>query len=62
MGKSQDTPQLTVGMNGVQGFGGSSPHFGFFLGRCPAACCGVLHRSRVVQRIGTILDILVFHG
>jgi len=24
-------------------FMGSSPHFGFFLGRCPAACCGVLH-------------------
>ena len=43
MGKSRDTPQLAVGMNGMWGFGGSSPHFGFFLGRYPTACCGVLH-------------------
>jgi hypothetical protein len=37
MGKSQNTPQLAVGMNGKRGFGGCRPHIGFFLRRCPAA-------------------------
>ena len=52
MGKSQETPQLAVGMNGRRGFGGGSPHYGFFLGRCPAACCGVLHFSCIWKQDG----------
>jgi len=28
IGKSQDTPQFAVGMNGMRGFGGGSPHYG----------------------------------
>ena len=50
MGKSQETPQQAVGRNGKRGFGGGSPHYGFFLGRYPAACCGVLHHRRGIER------------
>jgi hypothetical protein len=35
MGKSQNTPQLAVGMNGKRGFGDCRPHIGFFLRRTP---------------------------
>ncbi len=40
MGKSQNTPQLAVGMNGKRGFGGCRPHIGFFLGRTPHQAAG----------------------
>jgi hypothetical protein len=40
MGKSQDIPQLAVGMNGKQRSGGFHPHYGFFLGRIPQQTVG----------------------
>jgi len=55
MGKSRDTPQLAVGMNGVRGFGGCCPHFGFFLGRYPAASCGVLHLGKWNCRLSPMM-------
>jgi very-short-patch-repair endonuclease len=52
MGKSQETSQLTVGRNGKLGLRCGSPYFDFFLGRFPAACCGVLHfrRQQIIDR------------
>jgi hypothetical protein len=56
MGKSQETPQQAVGRTKL-GFGGGSLHYGLFPAdvshptRYPAACCGVLHHRRGVERI-----------
>jgi len=49
MGKSQDTPQLAVGMNGMRGFGGGSPHFGFFLGISPGRIGGTRSRNQIEE-------------
>jgi len=45
MGKSQNTLLLAAGMNGKRV---ATP--GFFLGRCPAAHCGVLHWGLASQK------------
>jgi len=34
-GRSQETPQLAVGMNGKRWFERNSPYYGIFLGRYP---------------------------
>ena len=52
-GKSQNTPQLAVGMNGKWGLGGESPQTGLFPLKNPAACCGVLHS--IFLTIGRLL-------
>jgi len=45
-GKSQEPPQLAVGTNGKRGFGGGSPHYGFFLGISPGISNGQAHEIR----------------
>ncbi|MBW1814343.1 MAG: hypothetical protein JRJ39_11925, partial [Deltaproteobacteria bacterium] len=47
MGKSQETPQLAVGRNGKRGFGGDSPHYGFFLGISPGHIARTSSRNKM---------------
>jgi len=56
MGKSQDTPQFAVGMNGMRGIGGGSPHFGFFLGRTLQLAAGFFTSIRSFQEMKDFLN------
>jgi len=46
-GKSQEAPQLAVGRNGKRGFGGGSPHYGFFLGISPGYIARISSRNKM---------------
>jgi len=46
-GKSQEAPQLAVGRNGKRGFGGGSPHYGFFLGISPGHIARTSSRNKM---------------
>ena len=46
-GKSQEAPQLAVGRNGKRGFGGDSPHYGFFLGISPGHIAQTSSRNKI---------------
>jgi len=47
MGKSQEAPLLAVGRNGKRGFGGGSPHYGFFLGISPGHIARTSSRNKM---------------
>jgi len=46
-GKSQEPPQHAVGRNGKRGFGGGSPHYGFFRGISPGHIARTSSRNRM---------------
>ena len=48
-GKKPEYPVACCRDNWQAGYGGGNPHTGFFLGRRPAACCGVLHFGRTLK-------------
>jgi len=48
-GKNQEAPQLAVGRNGKRGFGGGSPHDGFFLGISPGRIGGTSSRNKIKE-------------
>jgi len=47
MGKSQESPQLAVGRKGKRGFGGGSPHYGFFQGISPGHIARTSSRNKM---------------